>query len=82
MIVADIRRPKIDGVAVLEELRNDPDTRGIPVVILSNYSEQELVERGLNLGALEYLIKSETTPAKLSKGVEGWRSEPTESKGR
>src|SRR5437588_323388 len=56
----------------------DEQTKDIPVVILSNYSEQELVERGLNLGALEYLIKSETTPAKLSKGVEGWRSEPSE----
>jgi DNA-binding response OmpR family regulator len=82
MIFLDIRLPKMDGFAVLEELRADADTKDIPVVILSNYSEQELVERGLNLGALEYLIKSETTPAKLSKGVEGWRSETTETRGR
>jgi CheY-like chemotaxis protein len=82
IVFLDIRLPKMDGFAVLEELRGDPDTKDIPVVILSNYSEQELVERGLNLGALEYLIKSETTPAKLSKGVEGWRSEPTETRGR
>src|ERR1700674_3509525 len=82
MIFLDIRLPKMDGFAVLEELRRDADTKDIPVVILSNYSEQELVERGLNLGALEYLIKSETTPAKLSKGVEGWRSETTETRGR
>jgi len=67
IVFLDIRLPKMDGFA-----------KDIPVVILSNYSEQELVERGLNLGALEYLIKSETTPAKLSKGVEGWRSEPSE----
>ena len=82
IIFLDIRLPKMDGFAVLEELRRDPDTKDIPVVILSNYSEQELVEKGLNLGALEYLIKSETTPAKLSKGVEGWRSETTETRGR
>src|SRR5437879_10906738 len=81
IVFLDIRLPKMDGFAVLEELRADPDTTDIPVVILSNYSEQELVERGLNLGALEYLIKSETTPAKLSKGVEGWRSETTETRG-
>ena len=78
IVFLDIRLPKMDGFAVLEELRADEQTKDIPVVILSNYSEQELVERGLNLGALEYLIKSETTPAKLSKGVEGWRSEPSE----
>lgn len=82
IIFLDIRLPKMDGFAVLEEMRADEDTKNIPVVILSNYSEQELVERGLNLGALEYLIKSETTPAKLSKGVEGWRSETSEPRGR
>src|ERR671936_154593 len=82
IIFLDIRLPKMDGFAVLEELRADEETKNVPVVILSNYSEQELVERGLNLGALEYLIKSETTPAKLSKGVEGWRSETTEPRGR
>jgi DNA-binding NarL/FixJ family response regulator len=44
-------------------------------VILSNYGEQELVDRGLRLGALEYLIKSQTTPANLSRGVENWLRE-------
>jgi CheY-like chemotaxis protein len=72
MIFLDIRLPKMDGLAVLEALRANERTRHIPVVILSNYSERELVERGLKLGALEYLIKSQTTPAKLAGGVEGW----------
>ena len=72
MIFLDIRLPKMDGLAVLEALRKDPKTTHIPVVILSNYSERELVERGLKLGALEYLIKSQTTPAKLAGGVENW----------
>ena len=61
-----------NGLAVLEALRADERTRQVPVVILSNYSERELVERGLKLGALEYLIKSQTTPAKLAGGVENW----------
>ena len=72
IIFLDIRLPKLDGLAVLEALRSDEKTRQVPVVILSNYSERELVERGLKLGALEYLIKSQTTPAKLAGGVEGW----------
>ena len=72
IIFLDIRLPKVDGFAVLEGLRSQDDTRHVPVVILSNYGEQELVERGLKLGALEYLIKSQTTPANLSRGVEGW----------
>lgn len=72
LIFLDIRLPKLDGMAVLETLRNTEATRNIPVVILSNYSERELVDRGLKLGALEYLIKSQTTPARLSGWVESW----------
>ncbi|SRR5581483_8171684 len=72
IIFLDIRLPKLDGLAVLEALRADPRTKHVPVVILSNYSERELVERGLKLGALEYLIKSQTTPAKLAGSVESW----------
>ena len=62
IIFLDIRLPKLDGLAVLEALRADERTKAVPVVILSNYSERELVERGLRLGALEYLIT----------GVESW----------
>jgi len=75
IVFLDIRLPKVDGFAVLEGLRACEGTRNTPVVILSNYGEQELVERGLRLGALEYLIKSQTTPANLSRGVEGWLRE-------
>jgi len=72
IVFLDIRLPKLDGLGVLEALRNDNRTRQLPVVILSNYSERELIDRGLKLGALEYLIKSQTTPAKVAGGVEGW----------
>ena len=75
IIFLDIRLPKMDGFAVLERLRGNEQTRHIPVVILSNYGERDLVERGLRLGAQEYLIKSQTTPADLARGVEGWLRE-------
>ena len=72
IIFLDIRLPKMDGLDVLEALRKDNRTREVPVVILSNYSERELVDRGLKLGALEYLIKSHTTPARVAGGVASW----------
>ena len=75
IIFLDIRLPKVGGLEVLEQLRKTNATRNTPVVILSNYGERELVERGLKLGALEYLIKSQTTPARLSGGVERWLKE-------
>jgi CheY-like chemotaxis protein len=67
IIFLDIRLPKLDGLAVLEALRADPTTEAIPVVILSNWNEKELVERGIKLGALDHMIKSQTTPARLSQ---------------
>jgi DNA-binding response OmpR family regulator len=72
IIFLDIRLPKIDGLEVLRKLRMDDRTREIPVIILSNYDEDDLVARGLRLGAHEYLIKARTTPTSLSEGIEDW----------
>ncbi|TMF23569.1 MAG: response regulator [Chloroflexi bacterium] len=72
IIFLDIGLPKLDGLSVLEQLRADLATAGIPVVILSNWNEKELVERGISLGALDHLIKSQTTPARLSSRLRDW----------
>ena len=72
IVFLDIRLPNLNGLDVLEALRSDPLTRPLPVVILSNFSEAELVERGARLGALDHLIKSQTTPARLVGGIDGW----------
>jgi CheY-like chemotaxis protein len=72
IIFLDIRLPKLDGLGVLEALRADAGTQNIPVVILSNWNEKELVERGIQLGALDHLIKSQTTPARLSQRLRDW----------
>lgn len=72
IIFLDIRLPKLDGLSVLERLRQDPSTEHTPVVILSNWNEKELVERGIKLGALDHLIKSQTTPGRLSQRLRNW----------
>ncbi len=72
LIFLDVRLPRMDGLTFLEAIRADGRTKNVPVVIVSNYSEEELVSRGLELGALEYLIKSQTTPGQLSHGVRDW----------
>ncbi|MGA7989595.1 MAG: response regulator [Candidatus Dormiibacterota bacterium] len=69
-IYLDLRLPGLDGFEVLERLRQDEATTHIPVIILSNYGEPELRERGLRLGALEFLIKADTSPTQLSRTVE------------
>jgi DNA-binding response OmpR family regulator len=69
-IYLDIRLPRIDGFEVLERLRANPETAAIPVIILTNFGEPEFRERGLKLGALEFLVKADTTPSSLSATVE------------
>ena len=75
IVFLDIRLPKKDGFTVLEELRNQEGTADIPVIILSNYGEKELVDRGLKLGAMEFLVKAQTSPIVLSEGIDEWLKE-------
>lgn len=75
IIFLDIRLPKKDGFEVLQALRQHPETEAIPVIMLSNYGEKELVDRGLKLGAHEFLIKAHTTPSSLSEGIGEWLRE-------
>jgi signal transduction histidine kinase/ActR/RegA family two-component response regulator len=53
-VLLDIRLPGIDGWAVLRELKSDPATRDIPVVVVSIVDERS---RGVALGAAAYLVK-------------------------
>lgn len=75
IIFLDLRLPKKDGFEVLKELRDQEATRATPVIILSNYGQRELIERGLTLGANEFLIKAQTTPSSLSEGIDEWLKE-------
>jgi signal transduction histidine kinase/DNA-binding response OmpR family regulator len=53
-ITLDIMMPGKDGWSVLQELKNNPDTRDIPVIVCSILEEEE---RGFSLGASDYLVK-------------------------
>ena len=75
IIFLDVRLPKMDGFEVLRELRQHEPTAETAVIILSNYGERELVERGLKLGAMEFLVKAQTSPLSLSEGINEWLKE-------
>lgn len=72
MIFLDIKMPEMDGFEVLKRLRSDNKTKNIPVIILSNFDEQEMIEKGLTLGANEYLVKSQFSPEDISKKASEW----------
>lgn len=74
LIVLDVRMPILDGIEVLVRLAAESASRDIPVVMLSNYSESAVVKKALALGAKEYLVKIEVTPAQLADVVARWLS--------
>ncbi len=62
-IILDIMLPKISGAQVLEKLKEDPKTKDIPVIVLTNLSiTEEEVTKCRELGAKEVLMKTEITP--------------------
>ncbi|GEM_PF-873655 len=73
-ILLAIRLPKKDGFQVLQELKSDPRTRAIPIIMLSDLSSREEIERCLKTGACAYVIKAHGHPkdivACLDRAVE------------
>ena len=69
LVLLDLVLPGIDGFEVLKQLKADPEISHIPVVILSNLGQKEDIDRGLNLGAKDYLIKAHLTPGEIVEKV-------------
>lgn len=65
LILLDLILPGIDGFNVLAKIKADEATQRIPVIVLSNLSQQEEVERVLRLGAADFLIKAHLTPSEI-----------------
>ena len=63
IILLDILMPKMNGFEVLEKLKADEDTREIPVILLTNLNQKDEIEKGLILGADDYLIKAHFMPS-------------------
>src|SRR5215472_2939512 len=70
-LLLDIRLPGFDGLDLLARLRGDPGGAHVPVIMLTNFAEAEVVRRCVELGVLAHLIKSQTTPAQLFETFRG-----------
>lgn len=69
LVLLDLILPGIDGFEVLERTKKDPEVANIPIIILSNLGQKSEVERGLNLGAIDFLIKAHFTPGEIVKKI-------------
>jgi CheY-like chemotaxis protein len=65
MILLDQVLPDMAGNEVLQVIKANPTTRDIPVAILSNFNQRELVQDAINLGAVDYILKYKIEPQDL-----------------
>jgi len=68
-ILLDIIMPKMDGFAVLKVLKENQQTKNIPIMLLTNLGQEEDIKKGEELGVVGYLVKANTTPAEVVAAV-------------
>jgi len=62
LILLDQVLPDFSGNDILKQLKLDEKTKNIPVIILSNFSQDELVKEAINQGVAEYVFKYQVEP--------------------
>lgn len=80
LIILDMIMPKKNGFEVLTTLQSDPKTKNIPVIILSNLGQEDDVKKGLDLGAVDYLVKDNITLSAIIDKVSQYLHSKTKSK--
>ncbi len=69
LVLLDVVLPKKDGFEILESLRGQERTAGLPVILLTNLGQKPDVERGIKLGANDYIIKAHYTPTEVVEKI-------------
>ncbi len=69
LVLLDLVMPKMHGFEVLKKLKNNKNTKNIPVIILSNLGQEEEIKKGMELGAFDYYKKASTDLNELSDKI-------------
>lgn len=65
VILLDIIMPKLDGFAVLKQLKQNPSLKTVPVILLTNLGQEDDIKRGKELGADDYYVKADHSPQEV-----------------
>jgi PleD family two-component response regulator len=65
LIFLDQVLPDMNGNQVLQQLKADPDTKSIPIAILSNFNQDTLVQNAMKMSATDYILKYQISPTDL-----------------
>lgn len=69
LVLLDLVMPKMDGMEALKKLKEDDETKDVPVIILTNLSDYERISEALSLGAKDYLVKANYSLSDLLEKV-------------
>jgi len=69
VILMDIIMPKMDGFVAVKKIKKNSAISNIPIVMLTNLGQEEDVNKGRELGADDYFIKANHTPAEIVKKI-------------
>ena len=76
LILLDIMLPKVNGIEVLKQLKSNLSTEKIPVLLLSNLTEESIVQEALKMGAVGYMVKVRLTPKEVIQKVQEFAGNP------
>lgn len=76
LVLLDLMIPKVGGMDVLEKAKEEEKTKKIPIVILSNLSQERDMQRARQLGVKHFLIKSNYTPSQVVGVVKSYFGSP------
>jgi DNA-binding response OmpR family regulator len=71
IILLDLVLPGIDGFGVLKQVRENEATKSIPVIVFSNLAQDEDIKKAKDLGANDFMIKSNFTLDELAEKIKG-----------
>ena len=69
LVLLDIVLPGLSGFEVLKQIKTNPESASVPVIILSNLGQKEDVQRGITLGAEDYIVKANYTPSEIIEKI-------------
>ena len=69
IILLDIVLPGVDGLTFLRELKEKAEWKEIPVVVISNLGQREEIEKGIQAGAADYIVKANVSPTQIAEKV-------------
>ena len=69
LLILDIVLPQVDGWEVLRKIKLNSNLKDLKIIIFSNLSQKQEIEKGMDLGSIKYLIKANYTPSEVVEEI-------------